>query len=117
MNAVSRQRVLQEDRWEESRNAERRGDIITALNIHRKIMSEEATSYPVMVRAGWLYYQLGLYEIALRYYELAYSISNEGRPLYRLMNCLAESGEADALANVAESIYGTGNPSIRYAAA
>jgi tetratricopeptide (TPR) repeat protein len=117
MNSVSRQRISQNDRWEESRKAESRGDIITALNIHRKIMSEEVTSYTVMVRAGWLYYQLGLYEIALRYYELAYAISNEGRPLYRLMHCPAESGEADTLANVAESIYGTENPSIRYAAA
>lgn len=117
MNSVSRQRVLREKRWAESRKAESRGDIIAALNIHREIMSEEVTSYPVMVRAGWLYYQLGLYEVALRYYELAYSILHEGRPLNRLMNYLAEPGEADTYANVAESIYGTGNKSIRSAAA
>lgn len=117
MNSVSRSRVLRKDHWEASRRAEKRGDLITALNIHRKILSEENSSYAVMVRAGWLYYRLGLYEISLRYYERACSSSKNARPLYGIMNCLTDESGSNTLASLAESIYGTENQSIRSAAA
>ncbi|MDF7799443.1 hypothetical protein P4C99_08200 [Pontiellaceae bacterium B1224] len=117
MNSVSRQRVLREERWEESRMAENRGDILAALNIHRRILSEESSSYAVLARAGWLYYRLGLYEISLRYYKLACTISNEAGPFYRIMDRLSEQTESDMFAKMAESIYGAENKTIRSVAA
>jgi tetratricopeptide (TPR) repeat protein len=84
---------IRQERWAASRRAEEQGDVVKALEIHLGLINEESPSYAVMLRAGWLYYQLGLYEVALRYYELACSVSNEDWPLWGIKNCLIAMGE------------------------
>ncbi|MDF7826473.1 hypothetical protein P4B35_20755 [Pontiellaceae bacterium B12227] len=117
MSSTRNRVVFRSERWAESVQAEERGDLFGALNIHRKIMSEATTSYHVMQRAGWLYYRLGLYEIALRYHALACSVSTGKRALYGSSDCLSAQGEAEALESMAESVYGTERRMLHSAAA
>jgi tetratricopeptide (TPR) repeat protein len=93
------------DRWAASRAAEERGDYRKALEIHRKILSEEKASYAASLRAGWLCYLLGAFNEALQYYERACALSSDDWPLYGIMNCLRALGDEESLAIVANSIY------------
>lgn len=96
------------DQWAASRRAEEQGNIIKALEIHCDIINQESASYAVMLRAGWLYYRLGLYEVSLRYYELACSMSNDDWPLHGINNCLAAMEASCTSPEQAESMGGTG---------
>ncbi|MDF7826474.1 hypothetical protein P4B35_20760 [Pontiellaceae bacterium B12227] len=89
MDIVESQDAMRQERWAASRRAEEQGDIVKALEIHQDLLSEEAPSYAVMLRAGWLYYRLELYDVSLRYYELACSISKDDWPLHEIKKCLA----------------------------
>ena len=109
MKIMTRPGLSREVRWEKSRRAEQRGDYAKAFEIHRTILAEDDASYAASLRAGWLCYRLGDYEESLRFYERASTVTNDEWPLHGIMNCLTALGRTDALAEVAETIYGTGN--------
>jgi tetratricopeptide (TPR) repeat protein len=98
---------VRQERWAASRRAEEQGDIVKALEIHSGLISEESPSYAIMVRAGWLYYQLGLYEVALRYYELACSVSKDDWPLHGIKNCLIAMRKTYTLPEVGKLVRET----------
>ncbi|MDF7799444.1 hypothetical protein P4C99_08205 [Pontiellaceae bacterium B1224] len=106
---MEEQEHVRQERWVASQRAEEQGDLVRALEIHLEFISEESPSYAVMSRAGWLYYKLGLYEVALRYYELASSLSKEGWPLSDIKNCLIALGETYTLTEVGELVRETGD--------
>lgn len=97
---------VRQECWAASRRAEEQGDLGRALEIHLDLMCEDVPSYAVLVRAGYLYFELGLYEVALRYYELACSVSNEDWPLGGIKRCLIALGEIDTLAEIGELVHG-----------
>jgi tetratricopeptide (TPR) repeat protein len=117
MTPIEKQRYLRETRWAQSRKAESRGDYKKALEIHKQILAADSASYAVFLRAGWLSFRLGAYEEAIGYYEKACAISNDDWPVQGIMNCLAALGDAEALAKMADSVYGAGKPGRHSAAA
>lgn len=110
---MEQQEQVCQERWAASRRAEEQGDAVKALEIHLGLINEEAPSYAVMLRAGWLYYQLGLYEVALRYYELACSMSKEDWPLYGIKKCLIALGESYTLIEAGELVREADEPRSR----
>ena len=81
--------------WQKSRSAEERGNLMRAIEIQKRIVSNESPTYASIFRLASLYYRNQNYNHALDCYQKAWDISESMNwPLEGMRNCYQAMGNA-----------------------